>query len=114
MWYNWNRYYLGPEDDFAIGREKMLQVAIDLWPNNYRYYHTIPNAWASVGVGDPILAGDINQDLTVNIQDIVIMIGAVIQNIILTEEQIASGDLNFDGIVDILDIVLTINIIFSI
>ena len=66
------------------------------------------------GVGDPILSGDINGDTIVNIQDIVIMIGAVIQNIVLTAEQVASGDLNFDGIVDILDIVLTVNIIFSI
>ena len=113
VWYNWNRYYLGPEDDFAIGREKMLQVAIDLWPSNYSYYQTIANAWASVGVGEPIVAGDINGDLIVNIQDIVIMIGAVIENITLTEEQILSGDLNYDGIVDVLDIVLAVNIIFS-
>ncbi len=113
VWYNWNRYYLGPEDDFIIGREKMLQTAIDLWPNNYRYYHTIANAWASVGVGDPILAGDINEDMIVNIQDIVIMVGAVIENITLTQEQVVAGDLNYDGIVDVLDIVLAINIIFS-
>ena len=106
IWFNWNRYYLEAEDDFAIGREKMLQVAIDLWPSNYSYYQTIANAWASVGVGEPIVAGDINGDLIVNIQDIVIMIGAVIENIALTEEQILSGDLNYDGIVDVLDIVL--------
>ena len=113
VWYNWNAYYLGPEDDFLVAREKMLQVTLDLWPNQYNYYQTIANAWASVGVGNPIVAGDINEDLVVNIQDIVIMIGAVIESISLTEEQILSGDLNFDGIIDVLDIILVVNIIFS-
>jgi hypothetical protein len=48
-----------------------------------------------------------------NIQDIIIMIGIVIENIIPSETQSLIGDLNSDGIIDILDIILVIEVIFN-
>jgi thermolysin len=113
IWFNWNAYYLGPEDDFSIGREKMLQVVQDLWPANYSYYQTVANAWASVGVGSPLVVGDINGDMIANIQDIIIMIGIATESLTPTETQSLTGDLNSDGIIDILDIILVVNIIFN-
>ena len=91
----------------------MLQVVQDLWPENYSYYQTVANAWASVGVGNPLIVGDINGDMIANIQDIIIMIGVVTESITPTETQSLIGDLNSDGIINILDIVLVINIIFN-
>ena len=91
----------------------MLQVAIDLFPNDTAIYQTICNAWASVGVGNTLLSGDINSDDIINVQDIIIMIGFILDTIIPNDNQLFIGDLNFDGIVDILDIVLIINIIFE-
>ena len=113
IWFNWNRYYLNPEDDFEIGRQKMLQATVDLFPNNTPVFQTICNAWASVGLGSPLLSGDVNNDEIVNVQDIIIMIGFILDTMTPNDEQLFIGDLNFDGIIDILDIVLIVNIIFE-
>jgi hypothetical protein len=56
--------------------------------------------------------GDLNQDGSINVQDIILTI-----NIILgappSDYEFCSGDLNEDGVIDILDIVLLINLILS-
>ena len=56
--------------------------------------------------------GDLNQDGSINVQDIILTI-----NIILgappSDYEICSGDLNEDGVIDILDIILLINLILS-
>ena len=57
--------------------------------------------------------GDINEDGTINIQDIVMMIGGILNSIDLDDNQLALADLNQDGTVDILDIVATINLILN-
>ena len=114
IWFAWNSFYLDPADDFNIGREKMLQACNDLYPNNYNYYQTVANAWASTGIGDEIttMLGDVNQDLSINILDIIELI-----NIILDENpdstELSLADLNFDGNVNILDIIELINIILN-
>ena len=113
IWFSWNAHYLDPEDDFEIGREKMLQVVVDLFPSDTSIYQSISNAWASVGVGDPLFSGDVNEDEIINIQDIIIMIGFILGSIQADENQLFIGDINFDGIIDILDIVLIVNIIFE-
>jgi len=50
IWYTWNNDYLAPDDDFLIGREKMLMVSSALYPGNSDYYGSVFAAWASVGV----------------------------------------------------------------
>jgi len=52
--------------------------------------------------------GDLNNDNTVNIQDIIILI-----NEIFTPNGVSGSDINGDGKVDILDVIALINIIFS-
>jgi len=113
IWFNWNKYYLAEEDDFDIGRTKMLQVVSDLYPSNTSLFQTISNAWASVGVGETFLSGDVNNDSIINIQDIIIIINFILDTMIPNENQLFTGDINFDGIIDILDIVVIINIIFN-
>jgi len=56
----------------------------------------------------PSTTGDLNGDLTVNIQDIIILI-----NEIFTPSGVGESDINNDGKVDILDVISLINIIFS-
>ncbi|SVD88469.1 uncharacterized protein METZ01_LOCUS441323, partial [marine metagenome] len=112
IWFAWNSFYLDPEDDFEIGREKMLLACNDLYPNQFNYYQTIASAWASTGIGSEIVftQGDINLDQSINILDIIELV-----NIILSEnaddEQLYLGDLNSDGNLNILDIIELINII---
>ena len=96
-----------------IGRTKMLQVVSDLYTGNSNIFQTISNAWASVGVGEALLSGDVNNDDIINIQDIIIIIGFILGSMTPTENQLFIGDINFDGIIDILDIVVIINIIFD-
>jgi len=113
IWFNWNSYYLDEEDDFIIGREKMLQVVLDLFSNDSDKYETIANAWASVGVGEPILFGDLNSDVNINIQDIIILISYILGSLELNDLQYFTGDTNMDSIIDVLDIVSVVNIILG-
>ena len=114
IWFAWSSFYLEPEDDFEIGREKMLQVCNDLYPDNFNYYQTIASAWASTGIGSEIVSvpGDVNEDQSINILDIV-----ALANIILggnpNETQLYLGDLNSDGSINILDIIELVNLILG-
>ena len=114
IWFAWSSFYLDPEDDFEIGRVKMLQACNDLYPDNFNYYQTIASGWASTGIGSEIVTapGDINQDQSVNILDIIELV-----NIILSgnydETQLYIGDLNSDGNINILDIIELVNLILS-
>ena len=114
IWFAWSSYYLDPEDNFEIGREKMLQACNDLYPNNFNYYQTIASAWASTGIGSEIVSipGDVNEDQSINILDIV-----ALANIILNgnpdETQLYLGDLNSDGSINILDIIELVNLILG-
>jgi len=58
------------------------------------------------------LLGDINSDNMVNIQDVIIVVGIVLDQ--ESSGQILSiSDLNSDGLVDILDVIVLVNIILS-
>ena len=109
IWFNWNAYYLGPEDDFGIAREKMLQACYDLYPTNSNYYETVANAWASTGVGDEFHMGDANQDTILNIQDIIIILQFILGNYELNYLQQFAIDVNQDQAIDILDIIQVVN-----
>lgn len=111
IWYAWNAFYLDIFDDFSISRDKMLLACNDLYPGNFDYYQTVSNAWASVGIGDPIVAGDLNDDFTVNIQDVIIMVNFILGNTEYTNEQLLTADLNQDNLFTVVDILLIINII---
>ena len=52
--------------------------------------------------------GDINEDGVINVLDVVLILGFVLNN-----EYNESSDLNLDGTLDILDIVLLVNIILN-
>ena len=54
------------------------------------------------------MLGDLNNDLTVNIQDIVLMV-----NLILSNGYDSGADLNSDGLVNVLDVVGLVNLILE-
>ena len=66
-----------------------------------------PSGWHSFNTSS-ILLGDVNNDLSINIQDIILCIAIVLN---MQYENLA--DLNADQIVDILDIVQMVNIILN-
>ncbi len=57
--------------------------------------------------------GDVNQDNIVNIQDIIIIIGFILDVNIPTDEQFIASDINEDQLINVLDIVLIVDIIFD-
>ena len=59
------------------------------------------------------VAGDLNEDLEIDILDIVIIVNIIIQNIVPNNHEIWSSDTNQDYSTDILDIVILTNIIIS-
>ena len=56
--------------------------------------------------------GDMNQDQTVNILDIVLLVNVILSNN-PSDTQLVSGDINNDGVLNILDIVQLVNIILA-
>jgi len=57
------------------------------------------------------LVGDVNYDNDVNILDIIIIVGFILNEIDLTDIEMWLSDLNQDGEINILDIIIMINII---
>ena len=51
------------------------------------------------------IEGDVNLDETINIQDVILLIGQVLGNTNLSDEQLEQADLNNDNVIDVLDIV---------
>ena len=94
--------------DFVINQEGLISYA-----NN-----EIDTAWMlsviSELLSDNMLLGDINQDGSINVLDIVSMINFILSSNIPTDNQFILSDINEDGIINVLDIVLIVNIILNI
>lgn len=60
-----------------------------------------------------MMSGDVNFDLTVDILDIVMIVGYILDNQEFDDNQMIASDLNHDSSIDILDIVLMVEIILS-
>ena len=100
---------LGSSTEMFISFEGNLGVVLLTNSNNYNAMIQIENAILNFAEEtDFTIAGDINLDDVVNIQDVVLMI-----SLILDSEYSDLSDLNLDGIVDILDIVQLVNIILN-
>jgi len=94
--------------DFVINQEGIISYA-----NN-----EIDTTWMlsviSELLSDNMLLGDINQDGSINVLDIVSMINFILSSNIPTDNQFILSDINEDGIINVLDIVLIVNIILNI
>jgi len=60
-----------------------------------------------------IMLGDLNMDSNINILDVILIVGIIIEDFIPSEYEINVADLNNDGIINILDIVSIVNIIIG-
>ncbi len=64
-------------------------------------------------IGSPSLPGDINQDETVNILDIVLAVNGILGTTELSNIEFQLADMNGDGMLNILDIILIVNEILN-
>ena len=71
--------------------------------NNPDYVETI----------EPILLGDANDDGSVNVSDIVLLVQHILVQPTLSTQGIANADINGDGALNVMDVVLTVNIILG-
>ena len=60
-----------------------------------------------------IMLGDLNFDTLFNVQDIVLLVGIILDNFASNDFQIYAGNLNNDNNIDVVDIVQLINIILN-
>ena len=60
-----------------------------------------------------ILLGDINNDTTIDVLDIIICMGIILENIIPNEYEEAAANINTDNDINIQDIILIIEQILS-
>ncbi|NOZ08864.1 MAG: hypothetical protein GXO91_08340 [FCB group bacterium] len=67
----------------------------------------------SVVENSPNLPGDVNGDQTLNILDVVAVVGFVVGETDPTDEQFWAADLNQDGEINVVDIVLLVNMILN-
>ena len=93
--------------------ESYFGMVVILDPNMvYRYYGSnIDEIYSTVEeiLSETIwIAGDINFDQIINIQDIVLLV-----NLVLSNEYNGLADMNNDGIINVQDIILLINIILN-
>ena len=54
---------------------------------------------------EPILSGDLNFDANVDVLDIVLIVGIILDTLDPTQDQQCASDVNSDGEIDVIDIV---------
>jgi len=69
--------------------------------------------WDFIMDDESIIAGDVNLDGIVNIQDLVLLVNFVLGIDSPSDPQFNAADINGDGILNILDIIATVNIILD-
>ncbi|NQU68850.1 MAG: hypothetical protein HQ510_12980 [Candidatus Marinimicrobia bacterium] len=68
----------------------------------------------SANVQDSCLAdGDVTEDGTTDVLDVVSVVGYILGNIPFTDDQICSADMNIDGQVNVSDIVILVSVILN-
>ena len=60
-----------------------------------------------------LIDGDVNQDGTSDILDIILMVNHVIGTTLLTDLEFQIADMNNDSSIDVMDIILLVNIIIN-
>ena len=76
--------------------------------NNEDYFYTFVEDIGFVGA-----KGDINDDGTINVQDVIIAVNYALNNTIPDPGVFWSADMNYDNILNILDVVRIVNFILS-
>ena len=62
---------------------------------------------------EPILIGDANNDMEINILDVVLLVSFVLDTNVPSEQEFIAGDLNIDGEINVLDVVQLVAVILA-
>ena len=99
-----NKKFVFEMDEYP--EEVQVTFIIKIYNSNNAQYLVFNQNGEYVGADIP---GDINQDNTINVLDIVLLMGFILDFEEPTTEQFEAGDVNGDGILNILDVVYIIN-----
>ena len=103
------------DGDPLCGTDPWCQEAGDrilvLQENNLELYGQMDFSIDSTING--IILGDVNFDGNINVQDILILVGIIVDNIQANDFQMYAADVNGDSVIDILDIISIVNIILG-
>ncbi len=91
----------------TVNLDGEYSFGLDVNPNFSEVYvvNRDSNTLSIIGFKDSNLYGDVNFDGSLDITDIVQMIGFILNTVTPTEEQSLAADINQDGIINILDVV---------
>ena len=103
-----NKKFIFEMDEYP--EEVIVTFIIKIYNSNNAQYLVFNQNGEYVGADIP---GDINQDNTINVLDIVLLMGFILDFEEPTTEQFEAGDMNGDGILNIQDIIQIINIIIG-
>ena len=67
----------------------------------------------NIFIGEELIQGDINQDATIDILDIIMIINIILNNFNPNQEQIWISDINQDGNINIQDVILLVQLILD-
>ena len=110
-----NLQYINIEDENGLSLEYTMHDNI-IWLSYFGlppYELPLQGSFTMNILFEEQIEGDVNQDGSCNIQDIILMIGYILGNQNLSEIQIDIADLNNDESIDIMDIILSIAIIIG-
>jgi len=114
--YTYQEYYL-PNDgspyprDFIVDQNGILQYANNEIDTEWMIY--VLEELTDGNCSDWIM-GDVNNDLSINVLDIVILVNYILVSGTPEECEFISGDINGDSMLNVLDIVQLVNIILGI
>ena len=60
-----------------------------------------------------VIMGDVNQDDTLNVIDVVMVVNFILNESTMSNKQFAISDMNNDNVLDIVDVVALVNIILN-
>ena len=60
-----------------------------------------------------IMLGDINFDASLDVLDVVLLVGEILESGGLSQSQLAAADINVDGVLNVVDVVLLVNMVLG-
>ena len=94
--------------------EEMIDFVLNIVSNESGYVKYDVNLPISLNIENiAILIGDLNQDTSISILDIILLLNIILDSEIPTSYQLSAGDINQDNILNILDIISLINLILQ-
>ena len=80
------------------------------WNSEFTYAGA-GGVWAEQIYESDTIEGDINFDFTIDVIDIVNLVGYILGTLVFDEDQLIAADINHDGVINVIDAVALVNLI---